>query len=252
MMNKPPDLTDILKDWEYEEDDNVRFLQAVDGRDLMQIRQPLGIEQYDLDGRPDGLKPAGEESFLNVYLKKEQASAATGKVLIIEDEDFLKLRDEGVLYYYRYLALFQVGHYDRVARDTEHNLKISKLLERCYKNDSQNELLQYRPYIRRLNAISKAMIHLADDETAMAMKELEKGRDEIEALSPVSTPIFEFEKIRSLEHLSQVISQVRNADSEVQGPLGFKERLGEELHKAVDNEDYERAARIRDRLNRLD
>ena len=134
---------------------------------------------------------------------------------------------------------------------SEHNLKISKLLERCYKNDSQNELLQYRPYIRRLNAISKAMIHLADDETAMAMEELEKGRVEIEALPPVSTPIFEFEKIRSLQHLSQVISQVRDADSG-QGPLGFKDRLGEELHKAVDNEDYERAARIRDRLNRLD
>jgi hypothetical protein len=251
-MNRPPDLTDILKDWEYEEDDNVRFLQGEDGRDIMQIRQPLGIEQYDLDGRPDGLKPEGQETYLAIYLKKETESVAAGISLVLDDDDFVKLRDEGVLYYYRYLALFQVGHYDRVARDTEHNLNISRLLERCYRNDNQKEMLQYRPYIRRMNAISKAMIYLADDETGLAMKELEKGKADIEALSPVSTPIFEFEKIRSIQHLSQVISQVREAESEDHGPRGFKARLSEELHKAVDNEDYERAARLRDRLNRLE
>lgn len=250
-MNKPPDLTDIFGEWEYDEDDNVRFLQAEDGRDIMQIRQPLGIEQYNLDGRPDGLKPEARENYLSVYLEKEASAILSGKFLVLEDADFVKLRDEGVLYYYRYLALFQVGHYDRVVRDTEHNLNISKLFERCYKNENQRELLQYRPYIRRLNAISKAMIHLADDETALAMDELEKGKADIEALPSVSTPIFEFEKIRSIQHLSQVISQVREAESADHGPKGFKARLSEELHKAVDNEDYERAARLRDRLNRL-
>lgn len=250
-MNKPPDLTGILKDWEYDEDDNVRFLQAEDGRDIMQIRQPLGLEQYDLDGRPDGLKPDNREHYLSIYLEKETAAVLSGKSMVLEDADFVKLRDEGILYYYRYLALFQVGHYDRVVRDTEHNLNISKLLERCYKGDNQRDLLQYLPYIRRMNAISKAMIYLADDETARAMEELEKGKADIEALSAVSSPIFEFEKIRSIQHLSQVISQVRDAESADHGPKGFRARLSEELHKAVDNEDYERAARLRDRLNGL-
>lgn len=251
MMNRTPDLTDIFGDWEYQEDNNVRFLQGDDGRDLMQIRQPLGIEQYDLDGRPDGLKPEGEENFLNIYLKKEELAERSGAELVLEDSDFRRLRDEGVLYYYRYLALFQVGQYDRVARDTDHNLNIGRLLERYYKNEDQKELLQYRPYIRRMNAISKAMIYLADDETDKAMEELEKGKADIEALVSVSTPIFEFEKIRSLQHLSQVISQVRDSDSDQHGPKGFKERLSEELGKAVENEDYERAAHLRDRLDRL-
>lgn len=250
-MDKPPDLTDMFREWPYDEDDNVRFLQAEDGRDIMQIRQPLGVEQYDLEGRPDGLKPESRENYLIIYLEKEAAAVSSGKSLILDDADFVKLRDEGVLYYYRYLALFQVGHYDRVARDTEHNLNISRLLERYYKNDNQKELLQYRPYIRRMNAISRAMIHLADDETALAMEELEKGKSDIEALPTVSTPIFEFERIRSIQHLSQVISQVREAESADQGPKGFRARLSDELSKAVDNEDYERAARLRDRLNGL-
>ena len=252
MMNRSQDLTNILNGWQYDEDDNVRFLQGEDGRDIMQIRQPLGIEQYNLDGRPDGLKPDGEDNFLDLYLNKEKNAEKSGGSMILEDGDFLKLRDEGVLYYYRYLALFQVGQYDRVARDTEHNLKISRLLEQHYESENQKELLQYRPYIRRMNAISKAMIYLADDETARAIEELEKGKTDIEAWPPVSTPIFEFEKIRSLQHLSGVLSQIRDADSNQQGPKGFKERLTEELSKAVGNEDYERAARLRDRLRRLE
>ena len=68
---------------------------------------------------------------------------------------------------------------------------------------------------------------------------------------------FEFEKIRSLQHLAQVQKQVQEDLDESGGGSdeelrGFKERLAEELSAAVDNEDYERAARLRDRLKGLD
>ena len=85
-----------------------------------------------------------------------------------------------------------------------------------------------------------------------AMEELEKGKTTIETLSPVSTPIYEFEKIRSLQHLSQVISQVHDTEDHIREPKGFKARLVQELSKAVENEDYERAARLRDRIKRLE
>lgn len=254
-MKRPKDLRDIFEDWKYDEEDNVRFITGEDGRDVMQIRQPLGIEQYDLDGRPDGFKPAGAADFLEIYLRSEAASGKDG--LTLSDEAFHQLRDEGVLYYQRYLALFQVGHYDRVARDTQHNLSICSLLERRYPGDERYEMLQYRPYIRRMNAISLAMLKLADEETAPAVMELKMGREDIEALSIVPTPIFEFEKVRSLQHLAQVIEQVKedldgHGDKASSDYRGFKQSLSEELGRAVDNEDYERAARLRDRLKGLD
>ena len=251
-MNKLPDLTELLKNWPYDPDDNVRFFQGGNGQDIMQIRQPMGIEQYNLDGRPDGLKPCGEESVLKTYIRKKIFAEQSGEALILEDNDFRKLRDEGILYYYRYLALFQVGQYERVARDTEHNLNIVELLEKYYKNEDQKEMLQYRPYIRRMNAISRAMILLAEEKTILAMEELEKGMDDIKSLPPVSSAIFEFEKIRSIQHISRMISQVRSVASDNAKMKGFKERISEELTKAVDSEDYERAARLRDRIRRLD
>ena len=257
MMSRPRDLRDIFLEWKYDEDDNVRFITGDDGRDIMQIRQPLGIEQYDLDGRPDGIRPDGAGDFLELYLRNEEAADELHPMILTE-EDFLHLHGEGILYYQRYLALFQVGHYDRVVRDTEHNLAICALLERRYPADRRYELLQYRPYILRINTISRAMIKLADEDTEAALIQLTKGRERIDNLPPVPTPVFEFEKIRSLQHLARVIDQVTedlHEDGEMSesGKIkGFKQRLGEELGKAVDNEDYERAALLRDRLRRLD
>jgi len=248
-MKRSSDLTDILYTWPYDAENNVRFLHGEDGQELMQIRQPLGIEQYNLDGRPDGIKPDGEDSFLLSYTKKKMKVELSGEKMKLEDNDFRKLQDEGILYYYRYLALFQVGQYERVARDTEHNLNIADLLEHSYSNEKQKEILQYRPYIRRINAISKAMVFLAEDDTIQAINELKKGMTDIEFLPSVSSSIFEFEKIRSIQHLSQLISQIEGSD--IQKPKGFKNRLGEELSRAVADEDYERAAGIRDRLRRL-
>jgi len=250
-MNVPEDLSGILNDWPYDPEDNVRFLSTGSGRDIMQIRQPLGVEQYLLDGRPDGLKPEGEDTLLSVYIRKKAEAENSGGSLTLGEEDFRKLKEEGILYYYRYLALFQVGQYDRVARDTGHNLKIAELLEQYCESDYLKEILQYRPYIRRMNAVARAMVLLAEDKNSRARDELKKGLEDIKAFPNVKTAIFDFEKIRSLQHLSQLLSQVEASGTDNGEPKGFKLRLSEELEKAVENEDYERAAGLRDRLHRL-
>lgn len=72
-MDVPKDLSEFLKHWEYDDQNYVRFFTGADGREIMQVRQPLGIEQYELDGRPDGLHPEGEKSSaLDFYRKKER------------------------------------------------------------------------------------------------------------------------------------------------------------------------------------
>jgi len=250
-MNVPEDLTGILNDWPYDPEDNVRFLTTGNGREIMQIRQPLGVEQYHLDGRPDGLRPEGEDTVLSVYLRKKAEAETSGGSLVLGEEDFRKLKDEGMLYYYRYLALFQVGQYERVARDTGHNLNIAELLEQYSESASLKEILQYRPYIRRMNAVARAMILLAEDKTSRARDELEKGLEDIKTFPAVQTAIFEFEKTRSMQHISQLLSQVEPDDDNDGLYKGFKLRLSEELKMAVENEDYEKAATLRDRLHQL-
>ena len=82
---------------------------------------------------------------------------------------------------------------------------------------------------------------------------IEQGKETIESLTPVPTAIFEFERVRSLQHLSHVLSQIRSHERRPPPERrGFRERLTDELSRAVEREDYEQAARLRDRLQRLD
>ena len=126
------DITHILRDWEYEPGSQIRIIVADDGREVLQVRQPLGIEQYELDGRPDGKRPFGRESVLDEMhyrLDSYRKEHGSEEGFTISHEDFMLLQNEGIIYYFRYLVLFQIGDFERTARDTEHNLKICDIVE---------------------------------------------------------------------------------------------------------------------------
>ena len=37
------DITDILREWDFDSDNQIRIIQAEDGRQVLQVRQPMGI-----------------------------------------------------------------------------------------------------------------------------------------------------------------------------------------------------------------
>ncbi len=244
------DITHILRDWKYESGNQIRIIVADDGREVLQVRQPLGIEQYELDGRPDGERPFGRESVLDEMLfrlDKYRAEHGSEEGFSITHDDFILLQNEGIIYYFRYLVLFQVGDFVRTARDTEHNLKICDIVEDFAESEEdKKEILQYRPYILRINAISRAMMSLRHEMRKTAIEILEWAIEEIESMPEIDTPAFQFERVRSINYLKSTLKQVRDEEA---SPLG---KLREELEKAVSEENYERAAEIRDRIRELE
>ena len=243
------DITKILESWEFDADNQVRIIQAEDGRDVLQIRQPLGIEQYELDGRPDGKIPEGREcylDFLQEQLQEFTRANGTDESFQVTREQFRTLQNEGIIYYYRYLILFQIGDFERTVRDTEHNLQICELVEKYAESDEdKNEILQYRPYILRMFAIAKAMISLHRQLKAAAKEILESAIDEIENMAPIDTPAFQFERIRSLKYLRSTLKQVLE---QKMSPL---DQLKKQLDSAVEEENYELAAELRDKIRTL-
>ncbi len=244
------DITDLLREWEFDSDNQIRIVQADDGRQVLQVRQPMGIEQYELDGRPDGKKPFGRDSALEEFqarLENYRASHGSDDGFALSHEDFATLQGEGVLFYFRYLVLFQIGDFVRTTRDTDHNLGLFSLVERYVENDEdRKELLQYKPYVLRMNAISRAMISLHKEMKASAEEILANAISTIEAMPEIDTPAFQFERVRSLNYLKATLKQIHDKK---QSPL---DGLKLELDKAVEEEDYERAARLRDRIRALD
>jgi hypothetical protein len=245
-MKHSTDITDILNDWEFDPDDQVRIVRAADGRQLLQVRQPLGIEQYEMDGRPDGKLVMEKESLLDVLeerLARYRETHSSDAGFVIDHKDFLLLQNEGILYYYRYLVLFQINDFERTARDTQHNLQLCELVEKyAASEEDKKEILQYKPYILRMFAVSKAMVCLRQKMPDAAREILESAIEEIGAIPDVDTPSFQFERIRSLNYLRSTLKELFS------GQDASLETLKQELKRAVEDENYERAAELRDRI----
>ena len=96
-----------------------------------------------------------------------------------------------------------------------------------------------------MNAISRAMISLHKEMKAAAEEILAGAISAIEGMDEIDTPAFQFERMRSLNYLKATLKQIHDKQS---SPV---EGLKAELAAAVDEEDYERAASLRDRLRDL-
>jgi hypothetical protein len=262
------DLSRLLQEWPYDPEHTVRIVAAEDGRTVMQVRLPLGIEQYELEGRPDGERPFGYDTAvaaLEDRLSRHVEEHGSDEGFTIDHEDATVLHNEGVLFYYRYLLLFQENDFARTTRDTEHNLRLCNLLERyCPDEEDRNAVLQFKPYIVRMNAMARAMTALRKNMGEVARGVLENAVDEIDALTEIDSPAFRFEKVRSTNYLRATLQQIDEGELPAEGEAPFEapddvsvgageqvSRLEAELQQAVEDENYERAASLRDRIREL-
>jgi len=122
------DLTDMLQDWDYKPGQVVaRRFQGKDGEKI-QLRVDLGILQMNVEGRPDGKKPMGHESWFHFYRKRaEQAPAAADggdPDFALGSEECGRLQQESIQYHHRYICFFQLQDYAAVERDCARNLEV--------------------------------------------------------------------------------------------------------------------------------
>ena len=245
-MKSNEDLRPILDQWEYSQGQNVRRVQTDGGREVLQVRLPLGIEQYELNGRPDGLRPDAAESWYEIYRGEAEDSPWD---FSLEAEAFERLKDECMLYYHRYLLFFQISEYQLCARDTERNLGVLDFVKRYAEPKSSETLEQYRPYIIRMNVMARALEMIQDEgDVDQAMELIREGIESIEGLPPIeNNSIFSLEKTRSLGSLEDLLGQL-----ESYRPKSESEDLNEQLEAAISEENYEEAARLRDEIARVE
>jgi len=239
----------LLAEWEYDPENPTRMINAADGRLILQVRRPLGIEQFELTGRPDGKLPGGYTTVLEAVegrLRAYTEDKGGDEGFELESAEVQELRDEGILFYYRYIVLFQMNQFTRVIDDTEHNLRLCNVLRRyCSIEDERNSVLQFEPYIIRMHATARAMTHVEAERVDVAETVINNAVERIEGLEHIESPAFQFERVRSVNYLRSVMEQVHRRNP---NPL---EDLKRELELAVEHEDYERAAELRDRIRDL-
>lgn len=248
-MSESVDLRRILKSWPYDAEHDTRLAQGEDGREILQVRTPLGVEQYELDGRPDGERPHGQESALAYHLQRLDVARAAGKESDFElaPRDCTELFHEGTLYYFRYVRLFQLHDWARTLRDTARNLKAFDLVHQYARREEDQQYLEkWRPYILRVNASAGIMMELEKKNYDRALRLANDAIRTIEALPEMEEESFQFERERSLTALKELADQVRK-----NRPLSELEQLEHQLRRAVERQEFERAAQLRDRIRLL-
>lgn len=246
------DITPVLKGWDYNPDEvTVRIIEGSDQKQKVQMRLDLGLLQMDCDGRPDGKRPHGFESLYEYYQHTleehiEQYENADG--FFLDPDDCDELRREAEQYYYRYLSLFHMHEYEKVERDTERNLRVYNFLKTyAEEDDDKYELEQYRPYILMMNARAKAQRLIAAEEPKPAIEAIEQ------AIEMIQTHFTEMGRAKLIDSCSEVIFLERFLDDiKEEYPICPVESLKKKMQNAVEQEDYEMAAKLRDEIHRLE
>lgn len=245
------DISGLLRGWEYDSSAvTVRKIVGNDGLEKIQMRLDLGLLQMELTGRPDGLQPKGFESLLELHLHRrhvyEQEHGETEDFQISSDECGA-MKQEAMQYYYRYLSLFHLGDYAGVIRDTQRNLRVFDLVrDHCDDESERASLEQFRPYVLMMNTRAKACLLLEEQEFDYALEKIDEGVTRIQDF------FFEVERADLAESCRE-IAFLRDWSERIRTnrPLSPQERLKRELRLAVEAEDYERAARLRDEIKEL-
>jgi len=248
-MSDLVDIRRLLQGWPYDPEKAARVVRGDDGREILQVRTPLGLEQLEMPGRPDGARPHGEESELEFQLKRFERAVAAGKEAEFElsSEECAELFSEGTLYYFRYLHLFQLERWAETVRDTARNLRLFDFVHRhAASEEDRNNLEKWRPYIVRMNAVASAMLSLERQDGVEALRILQSAGEQIAGLEELDDETFHFERERSQKALKELMERVRDVQ-----PVSPLEQLERQLRDAIEEQAFERAAELRDRIREL-
>lgn len=244
------DIRPILEGWPHEPGQiSVRKVKGEDGRVRIQLRVDLGLLQMETQGRPDGHSPHGCESVL-AYQEKQlhryRGEHDTDEGFSIDERQCELLRTEAIQYYYRYLSMFVLEEYESVAADTGRNLRVLDFCAKYAEEESDRYLMeQYRPYILMMNARSRAHLAQRDHRPRAA------GRIVQEALAQMQGFFDRFGQEDLYESSSEVAALralLKDIASKI--PADPVKKLERRLDKALQEERYEEAARLRDAIAR--
>ena len=248
-MSDSVDMRRLLESWAYDPDDDARLTRGDDGREILQVRTPLGIEQYEIEGRPDGQRPHGLNSALEFYQQQLAQAQAGGRESDFEltPQECGELFTEGTLFYFRYVRLFQLKDWPRTIRDTERNLQVFDFVHRYASREEDQQFLEkWRPYIIRVNSTATVMLALEKQEYDKALRVAKEAVEKIKALEEMDDETFKFEQERSLGAMQDLVAQVQK-----NRPLSELEQLEHQLRRAIERQEFERAAQLRDRIRAL-
>lgn len=231
----------LLNEWPFDPDGlAVRLVKGADGRDLIQVRLDLGVLQMEVDGRPDGMQPEGSETLLELLTGREMMDPD----FELDDELCDEIDREFVQFYHRRVAWLRLQRFELAVRDADHTLA---LMDFCKEHSPDEDWTlqheQHRAFVVFHRTQAAAMAAISSQHVEGAIELIELGLEEIRSS-------FEDLGWEDFYESDELVDRLREFRQSLLEDYPIPKSLEEQLNEAVESEQYELAALIRDKLAR--
>ena len=236
------DIDPLLQKWEFRPGEvNARLVKARDGREVLQMRVDMGVLQMETSHRPDGARPNGAETYYD-YLVGE--AIREGGSFRLSREQCAEADREFVQFYHRRICWLALREYSRAVKDADHSLAFMDFV-REHSPDDEWTLSheQYRPFVLFHRVQAAALALLEDQGPEAAIVEINHGLDRFRDL---------FERYDAADQYAddELVKRLEEMRESVRQRYDVGRTLDEQLADAVHAENYELAAKLRDRLQK--
>jgi len=253
------DLSPLLESWRFnpnDENKNIRVIRGLDGKPKIQVRVRCGVFQWEYEGRPDGSTPYGYPSLLDFYrdaiehLRRQEGPNASLKLNRTQQAE---INEEIMDYYQRRILFFRLGEYRRARDDAQHNLDLMDII-REHSDDPEAiiEHEKWRPFVTMDRTRAEALMAAERGDYVGCIETIEAGIEEIAEIFRRQGREDAIEESQEIAALKDLKAQLRETYDIPLTKKEILESLREEQAKAIAEEDYERAARIRDEISHFE
>ena len=158
---KALDLRSYLESWPYDAENNVRTGHGSDGREIILVRLPTVLEQYEMDGRPDGWRVCDLDPAPHLHPAQSQAAktAASPLALAVTGEDCAVLFHEAAAYLHRLGLFFRLKDWARAERDSAQILRLLEFMkEHAQCAEAGSQLDQWRSHILHIHSVAHGLL----------------------------------------------------------------------------------------------
>jgi hypothetical protein len=246
------DLDDLTAGWDCPPGElRARALVGREGQDLLQLRVDLGVMQMFIDGRPDGERYHGLPT-ARAYIEHELRL----RTQHLTPGDWQELERELLQTNYRRMALatvadnaLQANDEDGARRYIRHALRdVDECLANLHLLETQRAAkdgsASLAPALLFDRARLGVQLHIMEGRAEDAIERAETGAAELDQLlSTLGYDEEQRDEDAGVRYLRQTGQQLRRE-------YGVAQTLHERLAKAIEDEDFEAAAKLRDELTR--
>lgn len=234
------DIDHILREWQYEPGDvSARLVRAGDGREVLQMRIEMGVLQLEVEGRPDGSRPGGAETYFD-YLTA--LAIHEGDEFVLTEEQCQEVDREFLQFYHRRICWLRLREFGRAVRDADHSLALMDFVRKCSPNDDWTmSHEQYRPFILFHRTQAAALAVLEDRGAEHAIEEIGGGLNRMRAFFAEHEAEERYDDDEMVQRLSELRESLREH-------YHVGRTLAEQLADAIATEQYELAAQLRDEM----